>query len=103
MQNNFPHFGKKYKFVRVLTEKNCGLETKWSGYLLYDPETNKVAIRGEDGGHYWIDFSIYIYTMSWPLCRTGRWPSLNKYMTPFTKEELKAMDDDCVNFVEEKY
>lgn len=100
MQNDFPNFGKKYKIISTIIERNCGKYLKWCGYLVYDPEANKVLIRGTDEKTYWIDFPIYLATMSWPYATSGRWPTANKYMTLVTDEELKYINENTTEFVE---
>ena len=97
MQNNFPRFGKKYKVIKVLSETNAGKEMKWTPYLIYDPEKNRIIIS-LDKKQYWVDLYTYLSVWSWPLCRTGIWPDEMKYATPLTEEESEEVEKNCVNY-----
>ena len=100
MQNDFPNFGKRYKIIRAIAEKNCGKCLEWSRYLIYDPETNKVLSRGYEGESFWIDFPIYLAMKSWPYAITGKWPTAKEYITPIAKEELEYIYENTTDFVE---
>ena len=101
MQNDFPNFGKKYKIISTIVEKDCGKYLKWCGYLVYDPEANKVLIRSGDGKDYWINFPIYLAVMSWPSARSGKQPTIDdKYKTLVTDEELKYINENTTDFVD---
>lgn len=104
MQNDFlPNFGKKYKIIRILSERNAGKEIKWTSYLIYNPVTNQIVLRLDDGKDYWMDLYIYLSIGSWPYLRLGKWPNVIKYATPLTEEEIEEVKNNCVDFQEEAY
>lgn len=103
MQNDFPNFGKKYKIIRILSERYAGTEIKWTPYLIYNPITNQIVLRLDDGKDYWIDLYIYLSIMSWPLPISGKWPDVMEYIIPLTKEELEEVENNCIDFREEAY
>jgi len=103
MQNDFPNFGKKYKIIKILSEINAGTEIKWTPYLIYNTVTNQIVLKLDDGKDYWIDLYIYLSVTSWPYIRSGKWPDIMKYITPLTEEEIKEVENNCVDFREEAY
>ena len=98
-ESNFPHWGKKYKIIQILSDYGPYGTTKWSHYLTYDPEANKVLIATPEGPC-WIDFLTYIYIMSWPGARTGKWPSTEQCRTPVTEEELAYINENTVDWAD---
>ena len=101
MQTKDFYYGKRYKTIKYCTDIDLGKlgHKNTQRECLYDPLTNRILVLGFNGEYFWVELSEWICSLTWPVCRTGRWPDPEK--TYITREEVDEIEKDWVGYMDD--